>query len=211
MAGTTRPADRAVRCDGCSTRALQQASFLSLVDGHVLISWLAIAGGLLLTARACDIRGEMRLLGIGVGKTLFAAALAFGTIVVISGAYIVALRGTSLTPERLMVMFASAILLLPFFIAFELTLRRGTKPVAALLGAIGRVLILASIALGLGLGTLPLVLGLVLPLFVIQFVMFEVFAAAVYNVSGSLLLIAIVEAMWFARAAALSWPITFEF
>jgi hypothetical protein len=64
---------------------------------------------------------------------------------------------------------------------------------------------------GLGLGTIPFVLGLVLPLFVVLFVMFEIFAASVYSVSGNLLLIAIVEALWFARTAALSWPITFKF
>jgi hypothetical protein len=54
------------------------------------------------------------------------------------------------------------------------------------------------------------VLSLVLPLFVVPSVMFEVFAASVYSVSGNLLLIAIVEALWFARTAALSWPITFK-
>src|SRR5215469_15024186 len=45
---------------------------------------------------------------------------------------------------------------------------------------------------------------------VVLFVMFEVFAASVYSVSGNLLLIAIVEALWFAHTAALSWPITFK-
>jgi hypothetical protein len=72
------------------------------------------------------------------------------------------------------------------------------------------VLIIVAIVSGLGLGTIPFVLGLVLPLFVVLFVMFEVFAASVYSVSGNLLLIAIVEALWFARTAALSWPITFK-
>jgi len=47
----------------------------------------------------------------------------------------------------------------------------------------------------------------VLPLFIVLFVMFEVFAASVYSVSANLLLIAIVQALWFARTAALSWPI----
>jgi hypothetical protein len=72
------------------------------------------------------------------------------------------------------------------------------------------VLILVTIVAGLGLGTMPFVLGLVLPLFVILFAMFEIFAASVYSVSGNLLLIAIVESLWFARTAALSWPITFK-
>jgi hypothetical protein len=65
--------------------------------------------------------------------------------------------------------------------------------------------------IGIGLGTIPPIVGLLLPLFVILFVMFEVFAASVYSVSGNLLLIAIVESLCFARTAALSWPITFKF
>jgi hypothetical protein len=48
------------------------------------------------------------------------------------------------------------------------------------------------------------------PLFVVLLVMFEVFATSVYSVSGNLLLIAIVEALWFPRTAALSWPITVQ-
>jgi hypothetical protein len=46
---------------------------------------------------------------------------------------------------------------------------------------------------------------------VILFVMFEVFATSVYWGSGNLLLIALVESLWFARTAALAWPITFKF
>jgi len=187
-----------------------QAVFLSIVEGHVIMSWLAIAGGLLIALLAVRDRDDLRRMYNGLGSTLLGAALAFGAIVVISGAYDVALHRTSLTPERLLVMLASALLILPFFVSFELMLRRGTTPVATLVGSIGRVLMVIAIAVGLGLGALPFVLGLVLPVLVIQFVMFEVFAASVYSVSGNLLLIAIVEALWFARTAALSWPITFK-
>jgi dienelactone hydrolase len=187
------------------------ALFISLVDGHVMISWLAIAGGMLIAFLAVEHREDLWQSCVGLSPTLFAAAVAFGGIIVIMGAYDVALHNTSLTPERLVVMFVSAALLLPFFLSFELLLRRGTTPIATLLGSIGRVLTVIAIVIGLGFGTLPFVLSLGLPLFVIQFVMFEVFAAAVYSVSGNLMLIAIVEALWFARTAALSWPITFKF
>ena len=79
------------------------------------------------------------------------------------------------------------------------------------LGLLGRVLILVAIVIGLRVGAIPFVISLVLPVFVILFLMFEVFAASVYSVSGNLLLIAIVESLWFARTVALSWPITFKF
>jgi hypothetical protein len=105
---------------------------------------------------------------------------------------------------------ARALFFLPFFLSFELLVRRGATPIATVFGSIGRVLILVAIVAGLGLGTIPFVLGLMLPLFVVLFVMFEVFADSVYSVSWNLLLIAIVEALRSARTAALSWPITFK-
>ncbi len=188
-----------------------QADFLSLLEGHVIMSWLSIAGALLVILLAIRHPDELRRLGNGVGATIFAAALAFGAIVVLNGSYEVALHRTALTPERLLVTLASALLILPFFLSFELILRRGTTTMATVLGSLGRVLLVVTIVVGLGLGTIPFVLGLVLPVFVILFVMFEVFAASVYSVSGNLLLIAIVESLWFARTAALSWPITFKF
>ena len=187
-----------------------QAGFLSIVEGHVMISWLAIAGAMLIALLAVEDPHDLLKLGDGLGATLFASALAFGAIVVISGAYDVALHRTALTPERLLVMVMSTLLLLPFFVAFELILRRGTTPAATLLGSIGRVVILVAIAVGLGVGALPFVLGLMLPALVVQYAMFEIFAASVYSVSGNLLLIALVETMWFARTAALLWPITLK-
>jgi len=229
-----------------------QAEFLSIFQGHVIISWLAIAGGLLIAAiafqhpqlfqRPDDLRrmagdvgatlfaaafafgaiafqhpqlfqrpDDLRRMAGDVGATLFAAAFAFGAIAVLNGSYEVALHRTALTPERLMVTLASALLVLPFFLSFEVILRRGTTLMSTVLGSLGRVLIIITIVVGLGLGSLPFVLGLVLPLYVILFVMFEVFAASVYWGSGNLLLIALVESLWFARTAALAWPITFKF
>lgn len=187
-----------------------QAEFLSIVEGNVLMSWLAIAGGLLITLIAVQYPDDLRPLRNGFSATLFAAVLAFGAIVIVNGAYEVTLHRTALTPERLLVTLASTLLILPFFLSFELLLRRGNTPIAMVLGSIGRVLILVAIVAGLGLGTIPFVLGLGLPLFVILFLMFEVFAVSVYSVSGNLLLIAIVEALWFARTTALSWPIIFK-
>jgi dienelactone hydrolase len=194
-----------------------QADFLSIFQGHVIISWLAIAGGLLIAALAFQHPlvfqrpDDLRRLAGEVGATLFAAAYAFGAIAVLNGSYEVALHRTALTPERLLVTIASALLVLPFFLSFEVILRRGTTLMSTLLGSLGRVLIIITIVVGLGLGTIPFVLGLVLPLYVILFVMFEVFAASVYWGSGNLLLIALVESLWFARTAALAWPITFKF
>jgi len=188
-----------------------EASFLSIYDGHVVVSWLAIAGAMLLVGIAVLRPEELRRLSGGFGATLFAAAIAFGAIVVLSGAYDVTVHRPELTPERLIVMLLASFLMLPFFLSFELMLRRGATTMATVVSSIGRVIIVAAIAFGLWAGTIPFVLGLILPLFLVQFTMFEVFATAVYSVSSNLMLIAMVETIWFARTAALSWPIIFKF
>lgn len=187
-----------------------QALFLSLVGGYIFLSWFAVAGGLLIALLAVLYPDDLRRLGNGLGSTLFAAGLAFGAIVVV-GAYDVSLHRTSLTPERMVVTAVAALLLLPFFISFEVMLRRGGTMISTVLGVLGRVVILIAIGIGLQLGIILFVIGLVMPVFVILFLMFEVFAASAYSVSANLLLIAIVESLWFARTAALSWPITFRF
>ena len=188
-----------------------QADFLSIYDGHIVVSWLAIAGAMLLLAIAVKYPAELRALGVGLRANLFAAAMAFGAIVVLQGAYDVALHRTQFTPERLIIMLIASLLMLPFFICFELMLRRGTTTQGTVYASLGRVLIVIAISIGLTVGAMPLVLGLIMPVFVVLFITFEVFAAAVYSVSGNLMLIAIVETLWFARTAALSWPIVFKF
>ncbi len=52
---------------------------------------------------------------------------------------------------------------------------------------------------------------LVLPSLALVFVMIEIFAASAYSSSHNLILIALVEASWFAWMMAATNPITFMF
>jgi hypothetical protein len=90
------------------------------------------------------------------------AVLALGAIVVLNGAYDVALHRTSLTPERLVVTAIASMLLLPFFISFEVMLRRGSLALSTLTGFLGRAVIVAAFAIGLQTGAVPFVVGLVI-------------------------------------------------
>src|SRR5262249_13243547 len=101
-----------------------QAAFLSLGDGHALMSWLAIAGGLLIVLVAIEYPEDLEQVRPRIGSTLLAAALAFAAIVVLNGAYEVTLHRTALTPERLAATIGATLLVLPFFLGFELTVRR---------------------------------------------------------------------------------------
>src|SRR5260370_3161150 len=103
-----------------------------MYEGNVLISWFAIAGGLLIAALAFQHPlvfqrpDDLRRLAGDVGATLFAAAFAFGAIAVLNGCYEVVLHRTALTPERLLATLARALLVLPFFLSFDVILRRCT-------------------------------------------------------------------------------------
>ena len=184
--------------------------FIPLVVGDIVISWIAVAGGLLIALIALRNPIDVRLLEGTKTSTILAALFAFAAVYVMS-AYDVTLHRATVTPERLVAMVGSGILVLPFFISFELLLRRGGTGISTLLGSLGRVLIVVTMVAGLAMGVIPFVVGLILIGIVLQLAMMEIFAAAAYSASGNLLLIAIVESLWFARLFAISSPITFKF
>jgi hypothetical protein len=103
------------------------------------------------------------------------------------------------------------VLMFPFWMGFELLVRRGGLTISTVWGSLGRILILVMMAVGVSLNVLPFVLMLVLPIIGIGFVMMEIFAASAYSVSRNLTLIAVAESLWFAWMLAAASPITFMF
>ncbi|MHB8463873.1 MAG: alpha/beta hydrolase [Acidimicrobiales bacterium] len=106
-------------------------------------------------------------------------------------------------PERFVLWVVIAALVLPFFAAFEAIVRRGSTAVAIGRGVLGRVLLVAALVLGVGLHVLPEVLGLVIPIVVIQYVILEIFAATSYAAARNAALIAVVDSVfvgWFIIA-----------
>ena len=121
----------------------------------------------------------------------------------------VTLHNLALTPERLIFTVVGTALLLPFWLAFEFMLRRGELVVSTIRAAIGRLLIIVLLVIGISLQVLPGVLMLILPNLVLIYVTVEILAASVYSSSRNLMLIALVESMWFASTIAATTPITF--
>jgi len=99
-------------------------------------------------------------------------------------------------------------LLFPFWMSFELLVRRGAPTPATVKASLGRVLMLVLMAVGVSLNVLPFVLMLILPIIVLAFVAMEIFAASVYAASRNLTLIAAAETLWFAWLIAATCPIT---
>lgn len=185
--------------------------FYPMVVGDVQISWFAAASILAIGYLAITGRLEWTVLRAGLGATIFAALLAFAVIYLSMSAISVTLHRFSLTPERFVMLILGTLMILPFWYAFELLVRRGGVVISTVLGLVGRGVIVALMGAGIALGILPFVIALVMPILIPIFVMFEIFAASVYSRSRNLALIAIVETLWFVWLIAATNPITFKF
>ena len=152
---------------------------------------------------------EPGLIGVSSGATLGAViAIYFGlsaqfALLLPLG---VVVHRLTLTPERTLAFLAMGVALLPFSCAFQWLLRRGPPRRAALLSALGRVLVLAVLLLGVSTGLLSRVVVLMLPALALVFVLFELLAGAIYAGSRNVALIALIDAAWLALIVAAFMP-----
>jgi dienelactone hydrolase len=186
-------------------------AFLEVVVGDVQISWFAAAGVILLGVLAIWKRLDWGRIRDGFGGTLFAAGLAFAVIYFSMAPMAATFHRMSLSPERLVVFMLGTLLLLPFWLGFELLVRRGGVALSTTIAAIGRAVILLLMFAGVILGVISPVVMLVLPILALEFVMMEIFAASAYSTSRNLAVITLVETAWFAWMIAATNPITFIF
>ncbi len=191
--------------------AANPASFVPILVGDVQISWLMVAGLIMLGVLVLWQPLEWYRVREGVGSAILAGAAGFAVAYVCQVALSVMLHHLSLSPERLMVMVMATVLMFPFWIGFELLVRRGGLAISTVWGSLGRALILILMVVGVSLRVLPFVLMLILPIIGVGFVMMEIFAASAYSVSRNLMLIAVAESLWFAWMLAAASPITFMF
>ncbi len=190
--------------------AMPPAGFIPLEVANVLVSWFLVAGAILLVGLALTGRLDWSTLAENRLATLFAALVGFLAIYLMRAPAGVVLHRLVPTPERLIALIVCAALMLPFFLAFELLLRRGGIVTSTAIGLSGRVVTLALIWIGVIAGVLPFVVMLILPVLVMLFVAMEIFAAAAYSASANLLMIAVVESMWLAWVVAVLMPITMK-
>ncbi len=191
--------------------AADPASFVPIVVGSIQISWFMVAGLIVLGVIALSYPLEWYRIREGAGLAMIAGAAGFAVAYVCQVAMSAMLHHLSLSPERLMVMAMGAVLMFPFWMGFELLVRRGGLTISTVWASLGRVLILVLMAVGVSLNVLPFVLMLILPILAIAFVMIEIFAASAYSASRNLVAIAVFETLWFAWMIAAASPITFMF
>lgn len=185
--------------------ALGDPGILPLGAGQPIVMHLLFAGGILWALRAFADRGALtgpagRWVGSGPWLPLrsvvwpgLAAAGALYLLVVPLG---IVFHRMVPTPTRFVLWLVVALLALPFFSAFEAVVRRGSTRQAILWGALGRIVLLAALILGVALGVLPSIISLVIPLLVIQFIALELFANACYAKGRNPAVIAVVDSLF---------------
>jgi dienelactone hydrolase len=184
-------------------------AFFPLVVGDLQVAWFWSAGVILAIVLILAKVLRWRRLRDGLGASVFAALLLMTIIYLCQVADQVTLHTLALTPERLIFTVVGALLLLPFWLSFEFMLRRGDLVVSTIRAAIGRALIIAMLVVGVFLQVLPGVLMLILMNLILIYVVVEILAVSIYSSSHNLMLIALVESMWFAWTIAATAPITF--
>jgi dienelactone hydrolase len=183
------------------------ASLLSVEVGDAVVSHLGLAGIALLAGFALR-DAAPRLPSLAALRTaLPAAALAAVAIYVLLIPLATVLHRVTLTPERLLVFALAGGGLLPFALAFQTLLRRGSPRRAALLSGLGRLLVLCVLLAGVGLSLLSGVVLLMLPALALAFVLLELLASGLYASSRHLGLIALIDAAWLGFMIAASMPV----
>jgi dienelactone hydrolase len=177
---------------------------LPIGAGQPIVMHLLLASALLWGGRALAQRGQLGgRLGAWLGGGQWLSLRTGGWAGLAASAVIVSLlipmgpvfHRMVPTPERAVYWVVMALASLPFYAAYEALLRRGRTLRANIAGALGKVLLLAVMFVGLGVGALPSVIGLILPLLVLQFVLLELFAATAYARGRNTTMIAVVDAV----------------
>lgn len=175
------------------------ASFLDLEIADGMIGALALAGTAVLAGRALSSRPLLP--GPTGPRTAAAAGVAFAAAYAFIAPLGVCVHRLAPTGERALAGLGAALLLLPFFLAFETLLRRGA-PRAALARCIaGRLLVLTALPLGVLLGALDGVVLLLVGPFAAFFAIQEIVAAVAYPLCRNPLASALFQSL------LLAWPL----
>ncbi len=181
------------------------ASFLGVAVAEFAFGHLALAGIVLLAMLG------LGRPGLGVGRSLVAslpaAAGGFALVFALLAPLGVVAHRLVPTPERALAAVLGTLLLLPFFVAFELLLRRGSAARALGWALGGRVVLLAALLVGVRLGLTPRVVGLVAGVLAALFVLIEILATAIHARARNPFVIAWIESGWLAWIVAATMPL----
>jgi len=183
-------------------------ALLSVEVGDVVVSHLGLAGVVLLVAAVLLGRPSLAPPLRDLLAALPAAAVGILGLYVLLLPVGAVLHRLALVPERAVVFALASLGLLPFSLAYQGLLRRGSPRRAALVCVAGRALVLGVLGLGEWLGLLSFVVVLMLPALAVAFLLFELLCAFVYATSRNVSVVASLDAAWLGLVFAATMPVS---
>jgi len=184
-------------------------SFLPMPVGDYLVSYFFVVG--IIYCLVASRRGNIDLVDFfpSPGKTIFAAFVLFLLVYLTFGTITTDVWYRQLfTGQRLLWALVLLPLLLPFFIGFEASFKRGSTLVALVGSLIGILIVLGMIRLGVGLRlTDDFVMLIIIPMMIYN-IIFQLFSIYVYRLSRNYFLTALFHAMIMAWQYAILFPIS---
>jgi hypothetical protein len=177
------------------------------------VPYLGAAGLFALVALGAAGRIDLRSLGEGAGRACAAAALGVFVAMLLTTSIGAVFHNLALTPERAVIALAMTAFVLPLLLFIEHAVRRGGVWAGVGRSLAARVLVVAALAAATGLGILPGVVSLMLPILGIFLLLLELpaaFARAAIgpmSAGGSAFVAAVFQAAMLAWILAVVLPV----
>ncbi len=183
-------------------------SFLPMPVGDYLVSYFFVAG--IIYFLVASWRGNIEFADFAShpARTLFAAFVLFLLVYLTFGSITTETWFRQLfTGQRLLWALVMLPLLLPFFIAFEASFKRGNTLVALIASLLGVFIALGMIVVSVGLRlTDDFVMLIIIPM-VLYNIIFQLFSVYIYHLSRNYFITAVFNAMIMAWQYAVLFPI----
>jgi dienelactone hydrolase len=183
-------------------------SFLPMPFGDHLISYFFVVGVIYFLVASFKGNIDFAHFTAAPARTIFASFALFLLVYVTFGMITTEIWYRQFfTGQRLLWAFVMFPLLLPFYLAFEASFKRGNTLVALVASLLGIFIAVGMIVLGVGLGLTDDFIMLILIPMVIYNVVFQLFSLYVYRLSGNYFTTALFNTMIAAWQYAVLFPI----
>jgi dienelactone hydrolase len=184
-------------------------SFLPMPIGSYLISYFFVVGIIYLLVAVRRENVDFGSFSAAPGKTILAAFVLFLFIYVTFGAITTETWFRQLlSGQRLLWALVTVPLLLPFFIAFEASFKRGNTFVAVIASLVGVLIALGMLILGVGLRLTDGFIMLIIIPMILYNVIFQLLSVYIYHLSRNYFVTALFHALIMAWQFAVLFPIS---